>query len=863
MYRNISIIYDNARTQERAALMHFLTHTRRWLERAFSLRTLYGKFMLGFTIASVLAVGNVLVVESLLRQSDTLAATVNTAGKMRMLSQRIGLMQLAAQGPDATARADPGPPFEELEASFESALRALRTGGEAFGFTLHAVDAQQQQYLEKIEASWKTYRRVLETMRSDPSGTPGSGREAISLQGAAAEMVMSSGWLLDNTEALMKSLVDQSQVMQEHVMHKIYGLFAVNALMLLLAWVIVSTKVLKPIKRLMHLSNEVSAGNYSARLHLDSNDEFGELGRVLDKASQHVEDLLRDIDAKKNALKQTELKLRRAALVYQNISDGVVVTDSEGYVQDVNPAFSLITGYHADEIIGHRMNKLGSGRHAPEFFQALWHKLHTTGHWNGDIWNRHKSGDTFVSHVTITSCRNDDGSVNCRIGLFSDVTERRKQEAMIWRQARFDHLTQLPNRQMFHENLQQSIRQSQRSGLPFALIFLDLDLFKEVNDTFGHDEGDILLQRVAQRIKGCCRGSDQVARLGGDEFIMIIQDIQNPDDIHPICNKILQSISRPYKLTVSEVRISCSVGVAFYPADADNPVELLKYADLAMYAAKEMGRNRYCLFSSAMRDSVQLRYDLLRDLLPALDSGQFVLFYQPIVDLRSGRVAKVEALVRWKHPEHGMVSPADFIPLAEDSGSIVPLGEYVFRQALRQLSSWRDSLNEDLAVSVNVSPVQFQRDGLNAESWVQALEDAGLPGSALTVEITERLLMDIKEGAAEKLRALRDAGIQIALDDFGTGYSSISYLRRFNIDVIKIDQGFVRSLTEDSENMALCRAIITMSHQLGLKVVAEGIECAQQRDLLLAAGCDYGQGYWYSKPLNAELFASWLENQGS
>lgn len=823
--------------------------------------TLRSKLIFGFVIASLLAVGNVLIVQSLLRQSDAIAATVNVAGKMRMLSQRIGLLQLATQSLNTETDQNSDFTFRELESDFEDALKVLRNGGQAFELAIPPVNSELHQYLDEVEIAWNFYRRALKTMHTSHfSISKSTDGNAAFNSDITLEMLASSQWLLDNTEGLLHRLVEQSQVMQQHVMHRIYGLFFINALMLLLAWIIILRKVLRPIQHLMRLSNHLIAGNYSNRLHLDSRDEFGALSRVLNRSSAHIGHLLHDLEAKQAKLKQTEVRLRRSSLVYKHISDGIVVTDSNGYVEDVNPAFTAITGYTADEIIGSRMSKMSSGRHSPDFYRVMWNKLQNTGHWSGDIWNRNKSGDEFVSHLIINSCFNDDGTVNCRIGLFADVTEKRKQEALIWRQARFDHLTQLPNRQMFHENLQRSIEQSQRSGMPFALIFMDLDLFKEVNDTFGHDEGDVLLQHVAQRLSKCCRRSDQVARLGGDEFIMIIQDLSGPEDIHPLCNKILHAISKPYKLTVSEARISCSIGVAFYPDDADNATELLKYADFAMYAAKGMGRNQYCLFSSTMRDSVQFRHNLLRDLQLALDNQQFVLHYQPIIHLQSGRIAKAEALVRWVHPEHGHVSPADFIPLAEDSGMIIPLGESIFRQAALQVSRWRSHLHEDMAVSINVSPAQFQLDGLDSKSWVHVLQELSLPGSAVTIEITERLLMESKEDTYEKLQEFRRAGLQIALDDFGTGYSSLSYLRRFNIDIIKIDQSFVSNLTEDSGNMALCKAIITMSHQLGLKVVAEGVECAQQHNLLLAAGCDYGQGYFYSKPISAEHFTDWLSN---
>lgn len=837
-----------------------------WFKRVFSLRTLRSKFILGFGVAAVLAVSNVIIVQSLLRESDTMAAMVNVAGKARMLSQRIGLMRLAAKELKSTSFEvdnDLEGILQGYEAEFEHALDVLRNGGEAFGLKVPPVTTEMQGYLDEIAASWVPYRSALDTMRTGlflgPNRTDNLSAYG---PGVVIRMIASNNLVLNNAEALVTGLVYQAETMQQNVMYRIYVLFSVNVLILLLAWAVIVSKVLRPIKRLMHLSNELAAGNYGARLQLSTDDEFGSLSVVLNKCSAHIENLLSDLEVKKASLQRTEVKLRRAALVYQHINEAVVVTDPNGYAQDINPAFSVVTGYEANEIIGNRMSKLGSGRHPREFFEGLWRQLRSTGHWSGDICNRHKSGEEFVSHLMINTCYNDDGSVNCRIGLFSDVTEKRKQEALIWRQARFDHLTQLPNRQMFHENLQLSIERSRRSGLPFALIFVDLDFFKEVNDTFGHDEGDVLLRQVAQRISECCRRSDQLARLGGDEFVVILQDLEHIHDAHIVCNKLLGAIACPYKLNVSEVQISCSAGVAFYPNDTDSSADLLRYADLAMYAAKEKGRNQYCLFSATMRDSLQQRHGLLRDLQCALDNEQFVLHYQPIINLQSGRVEKAEALVRWVHPDRGVVSPADFIPLAEDSGMIVPLGESVFRQAARQVSLWRRELNPGLAVSVNVSPAQFYLDGMDPVAWQRVLHELGLSGGAIEIEITERLLMEIKEDVHEKLREFRRAGVQIALDDFGTGYSSLSYLRRINIDVIKIDQSFVHGLTEDSDNMALCRAIITMSHQLGLRVVAEGIECVEQHELLTAAGCDYGQGYLYSRPVDAEQFTHWLSSRG-
>lgn len=839
--------------------MPFLTFVLRWLERLFSLKTLRRKFVIGFIIASVVAVGNIVVIHSLLRQSDTIAATINIAGKMRMLSQRIGLMHVAERNLPPSEDWNTHTLYEQLETNFQAAITALKGGGKAFDLAIPAIATTSQQHLEKIEVSWDAYRQTLAAMKPNRSPLEANAGSVAHDQAATLAIIATSTVLLEDIEALINSLIQQSDNMQASVKNQVYGLFIANVLMLLLAWAIIVCKVLNPIKQVMQLGNELAAGNYDARLHMNSSDEFGSLSRVLNKSAAHIENLLRDLKVKQNTLKKARAGLRRAVLVYQHISDGVVITDADGFIQDINPAFSTITGYTAAEVVGHRMNKLSSGRHSKEFFRSFWERLSTTGQWHGDIWNKHKSGEEFISHLMINSCFNDDGTVDCRIGLFSNVTEQRTQEALIWRQAHFDHLTQLPNRLMFHENLHASIEQSKRSGFPFALIFLDLDLFKEVNDTFGHDEGDALLKQVAQRISDCCRRSDQVARLGGDEFVMIIQDLKSHDDIHPICEKILGSVSKPYSLAVSDIRISCSMGVAFYPDDADNATDLLKYVDFAMYAAKERGRNQYCLFSRTLRDSVQLRHDLLRDFQAGLDTQQFILHYQPIIDLQTGNIIKAEALIRWQHPTLGLIPPGDFIPLAEDSGLIIPLGDSIFQQAAKQAALWRDNMEHWAGVSINVSPAQFQQSGLDPETWIQTLQNLDLPNSAITLEITERLLLESDEDIYEKIRTLRRAGFQIALDDFGTGYSSLSYLRRVDIDIIKIDQSFVRNLAESPENMVLCNAIINMSHELGLKVVAEGIETPEQHDLLLAAGCDFGQGYLYSRPVAADQFSEWLE----
>jgi diguanylate cyclase (GGDEF)-like protein len=450
--------------------------------------------------------------------------------------------------------------------------------------------------------------------------------------------------------------------------------------------------------------------------------------------------------------------------------------------------------------------------------------------------------------------RDDDGKPLRVIGTFTDVTSRREAEALVRHQAFYDALTGLPNRRMLRDRLEQEIKRCQRDQLQLALLFIDLDHFKEVNDTLGHDAGDLLLIEAGRRLQACVRQSDTVARMGGDEFTIILAEMTTSDHLEGTLQKILRALAEVFQLGNEQVFVSASIGITIYPLDATQIEDLLRHADQALYVAKGAGRNRFSFFTPALQDAAQTRVRLAGDLRNALTEQQFRVVYQPIVELATGAIQKAEALLRWHHPTRGLVSPATFIPIAESSGLIVEIGEWVFQQASEQVRVWRNALAADFQISVNKSPVQFQHGGTGTETWAQHLQARGLPGDCIVVEITEGLLLDTSSDVADTLLGLRDAGIQVSLDDFGTGYSSLSYLQRFDIDFIKIDQSFVRHLIPGSTDLALCNAIIAMAHALGMKVIAEGVETAQQRDLLAAAGCDYAQGYLYARPMPAPDF---------
>ncbi len=555
--------------------------------------------------------------------------------------------------------------------------------------------------------------------------------------------------------------------------------------------------------------------------------------------------------------KRTEEELRLASMVYQNSSEAMSVTGADGRVITVNPAFTRITGYEPEEVIG---------RHAKVFsidqpmFDAIKEAIDTLGHWHGEIWNRRKDGDVYPASITLNTIFDKQGKPYRYVALFSDITNRKQTEELIWRQANFDALTQLSNRSMFHERVGQEIKKANRAGTQLALLFIDLDHFKEVNDTLGHDTGDHLLLEAARRIVACVRETDAVARLGGDEFTVLLADLEGNDNpiVERIARDILDSLVDPFRLGEEEVYVSASIGITLYPDDAGDIDGLFRNADQAMYLSKSQGRNRFSYFTPELQASAQNRLRLINDLRGALAGKQFEVHFQPVIELATGRIAKAEALLRWRHPQRGLVLPGDFIAIAEETGLINEIGDWVFREAAYWVKRWKKGRHSDFQISVNKSPVQFHKDAGGHVEWLEHLKVLGLPGNSISIEITEGVLLNADPAIAASLLGCRDAGIQVAIDDFGTGYSSLAYLNKFDIDYLKIDKSFIGNLAEGANDMALSEAIIVMAHKLGLQVIAEGVETTVQRDLLVAVGCDYVQGYLFSRPMRPEEFESLL-----
>jgi diguanylate cyclase (GGDEF)-like protein/PAS domain S-box-containing protein len=552
-------------------------------------------------------------------------------------------------------------------------------------------------------------------------------------------------------------------------------------------------------------------------------------------------------------------KLRLASNVYDAIAEGMMVMDASNKIISINPAFTLITGYQLNEVIGRDPMYLSSGRQNEGFYQAMWAIIKTTGKWQGEVWNKRKNGETYCEWLSISTIYNDDHSVSRRIGFLRDSTDEKLNEETIWRQANFDDLTGLLNRRALTERLDQEIKRSNSLDLPFALILVDLDRFKEVNDMLGHAVGDALLKIAGQRMVNCVSRTCAIGRLGGDEFAIVIGEITDISSLGHIAKSLLERLATPYRLGHDFAFTSASVGITLYPQDAIDITSLWKNADQAMYAAKRLGRNQYQYYTPELQEAADKRGRLSRDLHDAVQGNQFILHYQPIVNLQTGAIHKAEALVRWKHPELGMISPADFIPIAEENGQIVEIGSWVFTEAANQVARLQENYSAEFQISINKSPVQFRSSISHHDNWLEYLKEKGLAGSSIVVEITEGLLMEAKEDVYSQLMLFRDYGMQVALDDFGTGYSSLSYLKKFDIDYIKIDQSFICNLTPHSEDITLCEAMVVMAHKLGIQVIAEGVETEQQRELLKGIGCDYAQGYWFSKPLPAEAFEKYLE----
>jgi diguanylate cyclase (GGDEF)-like protein/PAS domain S-box-containing protein len=561
--------------------------------------------------------------------------------------------------------------------------------------------------------------------------------------------------------------------------------------------------------------------------------------------------------------KKAEADLRIAATAFES-QESLVITDADTVILRVNKAFTRTTGYTAEEAVGQTPRLLKSGRHNADFYRAMWETIHRTGTWQGEIWDRRKNGEIFPEWLTISAVKTDDGVVTHYVGSHIDITERKAAEEKIQHLAFFDHLTDLPNRLLLLDRLQQALVSSVRSSRKGALLFIDLDNFKNLNDTLGHDMGDLLLKQVTERLESCIHEGDTVARLGGDEFMVMLLDLsdqalETAALAEEIGEKILAVLSQPYQLDKNTYRSTASIGVTLFSGNQQATDELMKQADIAMYQAKKAGRNTLRFFDLQMQENISARVSLEDELQNALEFQQFHLYYQIQVD-SAHRPLGAEALIRWIHPVRGLVSPAQFIPLAEETGLILPIGLWVLEAACAQLKAWQhDALTRELTLAVNVSARQFRQADFVAQLQAVVRKFAINP-KQLKLELTESLLQENIEETIAAMNALNEIGVQFSLDDFGTGYSSLQYLKRLPLDQIKIDQSFVRDIGIDSSDKAVVRAIIALAQSLSVNVIAEGVETEEQRKLLLQKGCTLYQGYFFGRPIPIEQFEALLQH---
>jgi diguanylate cyclase (GGDEF)-like protein/PAS domain S-box-containing protein len=555
------------------------------------------------------------------------------------------------------------------------------------------------------------------------------------------------------------------------------------------------------------------------------------------------------------ARKLSELQYRLSAQFFNGSSEGMLITNAEQRIIQVNPAFTTITGYSAAEALGNTPKMLASGRHDADFYAHMWAHLNQQGHWKGEIWNARRNGEAYPQWLSISRLLNESGAVSHYVAIFSDISRRLEQEARIRALAYYDPLTGLANRTLLQDRVEHDLKVAQRRKVPLSLLFIDLDHFKHVNDSLGHQAGDQLLIQIGQRIQSSLRGQDTVARLGGDEFMALLLDT-SADGAANMARNLMKSLSEPYWVGNQELTVTLSIGIALFPDDGDDFESLYRCADSAMYRAKGEGRNRFAFFTPEMQSASMRRLQLENALRKAIDRQELQLYFQPQVDVSSDRLLGAEVLLRWQHPEWGLVSPGEFIPIAENSGQIIAIGEWVLRQAVQQAQSWRRQGLPELKIAVNLSAVQFRQPEL--APWVaDLLASTGLPAHCLELELTESTAMHNPEEAVTTIQALRHLGVQLALDDFGTGYSSLSYLKRFSISKLKIDQSFVQGLPDDPEDASIVETIIQMADGLDMETLAEGVETEAQLAFLRQHGCQQMQGYLVARPLGAKDFESW------
>lgn len=696
--------------------------------------------------------------------------------------------------------------------------------------------------------------------------------------------------LLPAAESLVHARIDRAK----KVLYRSVGIAFLLFLVVAYFCIAIYLAIAGSIRTLSRSARAFAAGNMNERIDLGTRDELKQVGdsfnemavsfsamrdnlietrNTLEQERLNLEDTVRqrtaELASSNTTLyreiverKKAEKELSLLAAVFERSGEAIMITDADNNIVATNGAFHKLTGYALEEVRGKNPRVLASDKTGEQTYQRMQDELTRIGFWQGELWDRSKDGHVYPKWSSITAVRNEQNEVINYIFSFSDITEYKAAQDRIRYLAHHDPLTDLPNRFTLIERLEQAISSARRNIEKVAVMFIDLDHFKNINDTLGHDIGDKLLVQVAQRLQSCVRNSDIVARLGGDEFVVAMAEIEDVETVFHVVDKILHNLGLPYALDGHDLRSSPSIGVAFFPEDGDSVEEVMKNADVAMYHAKSRGRNNYQFFEDAMNAASLERMELENDLRMAVEREEFLLHYQPQVNVATGQVVGVEALVRWRHPTKGLISPVTFIPIAEEAGLIQPLGEWVMRTACRQLRLWSEQGMTEMQMCVNLSARQFHRTYLpRMVASIVVKED--IDPALLELEITESVAMGNPQETVDTMQMLRGIGVKLAIDDFGTGYSSLSYLKQFPINRLKLDRSFVKDIETDPNDAAICAATIALAHNLGLDVVAEGVETEKQHDYLKLLNCDKIQGYYFCRPMPAAEVQAYIAERNA